>query len=276
MPKRVESPSSINTFKQCPRKYFYQYIKKLPTQSNVHQVRGNIAHETLERFYDIDTSSWTREDYPLHCREAIQRLLFHHWKKYQPQVQELRLPPDTERFYFEETLLMLLNWTTHFVQEVQTLLTEKGMVIQEAFQQLTPLREQEFVSQEYSVRGFIDAIHYRGEEVHIIDYKTNNSFEFKDSMRLQLAIYSLLYFEKHKKLPSKVGTFFLRHKLKLYPVNEELLQLARQEIESIHAHTSLTEHIHDYPRKVSPLCKWSSGQCDFYETCKPHEKENVE
>ena len=35
MPKRVQSPSSISTYKQCPRKYFYQYVLKLPTQGNI-------------------------------------------------------------------------------------------------------------------------------------------------------------------------------------------------------------------------------------------------
>ena len=71
------------------------------------------------------------------------------------------------------------------------------------------------------MQGFIDAIHHLEDEVQIIDYKTNSSLEVKDSIRLQLAIYSLLYFEKHGKMPSKARIFFLRHKLKLVPVDQE-------------------------------------------------------
>jgi len=74
--------------------------------------------------------------------------------------------------------------------------------------------------------------------VHIIDYKTNASFEMKDSLKLQLAIYSLLYFEKHGKMPSRAGIFFLRQKLRLFKVDKELLDFARKEIELIHQHTS--------------------------------------
>ena len=59
MAKRVESPSSINTFLQCNRKYYYQYIEKLPTKPSIHTVRGNIAHSTLENFYALDVSSFT-------------------------------------------------------------------------------------------------------------------------------------------------------------------------------------------------------------------------
>ena len=141
---------------------------------------------------------------------------------------------------------------------------------QESFIKLTPVREQKYMSEKHSIRGFIDAIHYVEDEVHIIDYKTNARFDMKDSIKLQLAIYSLLYEELHGKMPHKVGIFFLRNKLKVMNVDQELIQLAKQEIELIHGHTSITEQEIDYPRTVTGLCKWSTGKCDFYDTCKPH------
>ena len=80
------------------------------------------------------------------------------------------------------------------------------------------------------------------------------------------------YYEKHGKMPSKVGIFFLRHKLKMINVDEDLLKLARRELELIHGHTGLTSEMIDYPRTITGLCKWSTGQCDFYNTCKPHNR----
>lgn len=275
MAKRIESPSSINTFKQCKRKYYFQYIEKLPTQANIHQVRGNIAHSTLENFYNLDTTPFTEENFARKCKESIQTFFLQYWRQYQDKIRLLQLSPDQERFYFEETMLMLMNWTNHFVEDLSSLIKKKRISVQEAFLELTPIREQEYSSEERSVRGFIDAIHQVDDEVHIIDYKTNSTFEMKDSIRLQLAIYSLLYFEKHGKMPSKVGIFFLRHKLKLMTVDEQLLELARKEIEEIHKHTSSTEKIEDYPKTITSLCKWSTGKCDFYDTCKPHEKQKI-
>ena len=270
MAKRIESPSSINTFKQCQRKYYYQYIEKLPTFPSIHTVRGNIAHSCLENFYDIDTSSFTAENYKQKCREAIQKLLFHFWGASKSKLEELQLKQDQARFYFEETMFMLMNWTDQFLDKLEKTIQHKEMSLMEAFQYLTPIRESKYHSDNYSVQGFIDAIQHLEDEVHIIDYKTNASLEMKDAIRLQLAIYSLLYFEKHGKMPAKVGIFFLRHKMKFMPVDEELLALARKEIELIHAHTSRTEHIDDYPKNITSLCKWNGGQCDFYEICKPH------
>ena len=271
MAKRIESPSSINTFKQCHRKYYYQYIEKLPVLSNIHQVRGNIAHTALERFYDLDISGFSLENYSQKFQSAIQKLFLSSWTSHQPKLQKLALNHDQEQFYFEETMLMLMNWTNHFVKEMKEIITERNISLAEAFELKKPIREQEFNSDVYSVRGFIDAIHQIEDEVHIIDYKTNSTFEVKDSITLQLAIYSLLYFEKHGKIPNKVGVFFLRHKLRLIKVDTALLELAKREIELVHAHTSTYEKKEDYPRCTGPLCKWSTGQCDFYGVCKPFE-----
>jgi len=270
--KRVESPSSINTFKQCKRKYYYQYVEKLPTFPSIHTVRGNIAHSVLEDFYDIDLSEINENNYENKFKIIIQKLLMHHWNKEKTRLNTLKLSKDQESFYFEETMLMLMNWTNQFLEVFTKEFKEKNISLQEAFTSLTPVREQEYRSDNYSVRGFIDAIHHVEDQVQIVDYKTNARFELKDSIRLQLAIYSLLYFEKHGKTPSKLGIYFLRHKLKFIDFDEELIDLAKREIELIHAHTSITEDKSDYKRTVTPLCKWKTGQCDFYDICKPQEK----
>lgn len=269
MAKRVESPSSINTFKQCPRKYYFQYIQKLPTFPNIHTLRGNITHSCLESFYDLNITSLNEDNFSQKLQEAIQKLLVLQWKKRDEELNRFNLNADRKQFYFEETMLMLMNWASLFSENLKEIMEKKNISLQEAFIYLTPLREQKFESENYSVQGYIDAINELEDETQIIDYKTNSNFELKDELKLQLAIYSLLYFEKHGKMPSKAGIFFLRHRLKWIKVDEELLELARREINCIHSHTSCTEKKEDYPCKKSPLCKWSSGQCDFYEACKP-------
>lgn len=274
MAKRVESASSINTFKQCKRKYYYQYIVKLPTSSSIHQVRGNIAHSTLESFYDINVQEFTEENYVQKFQEAIQRLFLYHWNLQQPELKKIELTTDQEMFYFEETMLMLMNWCNHFLQKISETMKEKNIGVQEALNYLTPIREQEYSSDKLYIRGFIDAIHHYDDQVHIIDYKTNSDFEVKEGIKLQLALYSLMYHEKHGKLPDKLGVFFLRHKLKLMNVDQEMLESALRDIQLIHTHTSSTEKIEDYPQIPGKLCKWSSGQCDFFDECKPFSKKN--
>ena len=91
MVKRVQSPSSINTFLQCPRKYYYQYIEKLPTKPSIHTVRGNIAHSTLEHFYALDVSSFTH--YEKDFKVAIQKLFLEQWTAYKKELSGLIAKP---------------------------------------------------------------------------------------------------------------------------------------------------------------------------------------
>lgn len=269
MAKRIQSPSSINTFKQCQRKYYFQYIEKLPTSPSIHLVRGNIVHSVLEDFYDIDVQSFTNENFPQKFNQAIQTLLMHHWREYSDKLSLLGLSDDKLKFYFEESMAMLMNWSNQFVSDFSLRLNEGGIDIPSLFSKVTPIREEKYVSTKYDVRGFIDAIQIQDGEVHIIDYKTNSSSEIKKSILRQLSIYCLMYKERHGKLPDKVGAFFVRDKLKMLSVNEDMVQSAKVDIEGIHAHTSMTEEKSDYKQNITPLCKWRTGQCDFYSVCKP-------
>jgi hypothetical protein len=49
-------------------------------------------------------------------------------------------------------------------------------------------------------------------------------------------------------------------------VDEALVEFAKREVELIHQSTQSKEKV-DYPKQISPLCKWRTGQCDFYDTC---------
>ena len=66
---------------------------------------------------------------------------------------------------------------------------------------------------------------------------------------------------------SLVINFFIKARMFIYL---DLINLAKTEIMLVHDHTSTKEQIVDYPKTITGLCKWSTGKCDFYDTCKPH------
>ena len=131
MAKRVESPSSINTFKHCKRKYYYQYIEKRPTLSNIHQVRGTIAHSSLEDFFDINIDELNETNFAQNFRENIQMIFLKNWKDNKKALNELNLNHDQEMFYFEETMLMLMNWLNQFIENLEKTVKEKSIDIKE-------------------------------------------------------------------------------------------------------------------------------------------------
>ncbi len=181
-----------------------------------------------------------------------------------------KLVPGPElAFYLQESQLMIINWVNHFLQKLHKE-QEKGLSFADAFKRLTPKTEQEYVSIEKSVRGFLDLIEELDGYVRIMDYKTSKSPKLTPEYRLQLSIYALLYKDKHGALPNEVGIYFLKdsgkdHEQTIH-VDDDLVKQAELMVEQIHLLTQ-AESIVDYPRKPSPLCKWSTGKCDFYEKC---------
>lgn len=262
---RIQSPSSILTYKQCPRKYYYQYIAKLPTKPSIHLIRGSIAHSVLEDFFKINIEEMNKSNYVSKLKEIIQEMLLHEWTKNNKRFDNLNLEKNKIGFYFDETMMMMLNFINHFIFRIEKRIN-KGMSFKEAFNQLTPVTEKRYISMKHRVQGYIDAIEEIDEKIKLIDYKTSKNAIISDEYKLQLAIYALLYNEKHAKLPHKVGINFLKDVTQYLDVNEELLKLAEFEIEQIHMATE-TDKIEDYPLNPGPLCKWSTGQCDFYEKC---------
>jgi putative RecB family exonuclease len=262
-PGRLQSPSSILTYKQCPRKYFYRYIAKLPTSKSIHLVRGSIAHKVLEDIYDIDITNIPEESFIITMRFVLQEKLRQEWEKAQADLAELGLSDTQLEDYYNDTRVMINNFFHYLVDRMRQF-TSLG--VKEAFERVKPAREVELHSKALHVRGYADAIVREGEKLVILDYKTSRKMDMTEDYRLQLGIYSMIY-EELERLPDEVGIFFLKHGQELrMPVTRALVEEARAECTAIHINTRSKE-IKDYPKRVSPLCKWSSGQCEFYDTC---------
>ncbi|MBU2561278.1 MAG: PD-(D/E)XK nuclease family protein [Nanoarchaeota archaeon] len=267
MPKRVQSPSSINTYKQCPRRYFYQYIIKYPTKANIHTVRGNIVHEALEKFFSVDISTFNDESFKKELSFFMKNLFDACWAGASNRLHKLGIDDERISFYYDESTQMLANWLNHLFDGLENEMKQSDLSLQEAFRKLKPIElEKEFKDKELMVRGFIDVIHKDGDDIILVDYKTSKSSELKDEYLLQLGIYAMLYEKQHGKYPVKVGLWFLKDKPVMLKVTPKLIKDALFEVEQIHFATE-SERIGDYPKKESGLCRWSTGQCDFYDIC---------
>jgi ATP-dependent helicase/DNAse subunit B len=267
MPKRVQSPSSINLFKQCPRRYFYQYIIKYPTKENIHTVRGNVVHEALQRFFDIDVSRLDNEDYRKELSFYMKNLFDTCWTNAAPRLQKLGIENAIICTHYRESTQMLANWLNHFFEQIEGEMKNGRLTLETAFSKIKPVAlEKEYKDPDLSVRGFIDVVHHDGDDVILMDYKTSKSSELKDEYLLQLGIYALLYERQHGRYPKKVGLWFLKDKPVMINVTPKLVKDALFEIEQIHFATE-SEKITDYPRRESGLCKFATGQCDFYDIC---------
>ncbi|MBS3106887.1 PD-(D/E)XK nuclease family protein [Candidatus Woesearchaeota archaeon] len=262
---RMQSPSSINTYKQCPRKYFYQYILNLPTKPSIYLIRGSIVHEVLEKFFDLDITSLDEKELEFGMRSFVTAHLLRLWTKNRTNLLILGLAEEELERYLLESQDMLQGFVTIFAKKLRKRAEICG-TLKEAFSELTPSVEEEIINPDLKVKGFIDAIHTHDKETVIMDYKTSKKDELTPAYRLQLSIYALLYKLKYGKAPDKVGINFLKFGERMMDVDEKLLEETKKEVRLIHELTQ-TDKIKDFPTNVGPLCKWNGGQCDFYDTC---------
>lgn len=157
------SYSRIDTYTQCPSKYFYSYISKEPRQFAPAAVLGNIVHEVFENVLENDK--------PLDIEE-----LKSEYSKNVPKWDPLNQIP-------------------------QTLLDAGNVILDEFYDQNEGSKFNiyakemgfELVLGSYVVRGFIDRVDLVGDRVNIIDYKTGKwEVATKDiPTNLQLGVYAL-------------------------------------------------------------------------------------
>ena len=263
--KRMQSPSSMNTYFQCPRKYFYQYKLRMPTSPSIHLVRGSVAHLALEKLYTI-LPEVIAENYKQNLQIIVKELLKKYWAESKDEFDKLDMHAQEIQGFYEETENMLIKFIDTFSEKLDAQIA-KGMSFVDAFKALSPETEKEYLSWELYVKGFIDAIENVDGKVRLMDYKTSKRSVINDAYKLQLAIYALLYKVEHKKIPDEVGIYFLKDGVeKMLVVDEDLLKLAEFKIEQIHASTDSDDMV-EYSKNQTPLCKWSTGQCDFYDYC---------
>jgi len=266
--RRIQSASSINMYKQCPRKYYYRYIMKLPEPPNIHMVCGTIIHSVLEHFFDIDPASFERPSHNI--LKYAEKLLDTYWVANIQKLRALELDSEILNEYYVENRTMLHRWISKFLQQVEA----TGKTFVEAWAELKPSAEEYLKSEALGIQGYIDAIfNYEDGTIKIVDYKTSRKDIITPEYRLQAGIYAVLVQELKGVLPSKIEFDFLKGQTQSVEVTEYLVNDTKFEIEQIHMATE-TDSTEDYPKKPSGLCKWSnergSGQCPFYEICKPH------
>jgi len=71
------SPSSISTFRQCPLKFKYNKIDKLPDPSNHWAVLGNFVHDVLEEMYKLAPELRTIDA----CKVIARQIWNEEWKE---------------------------------------------------------------------------------------------------------------------------------------------------------------------------------------------------
>lgn len=231
------SASSVKTFDQCPKKYWFQYINKAPKKEWPHLVLGNICHKTLEIFHKKYLIKKVSND----KLGSLMKESF---------VDALKEFQNAEKKIIDEAFLLLRDYLESIKKT--SMPNVKGVETPFEFEIDTGIL----------IRGFIDRIDDIGcGKIRISDYKTSKNPKYLDSF--QLNIYGLWLRKENPNIKNFSGSYILlKHKsiTKDYEFNSFDLDKIQKSLIS-YANKIKTET--EWNFSPSPLCDF----CDFKQLC---------
>jgi len=171
-------------------------------------------------------------------QRRLLELFDRNWNKQKNEIQQLGLDDKTIDEFYSESQEMLLGWLKRYVRKRPS----------------RPRTEIKLFSKNHKVMGIIDAVFTDNGRILLLDYKTGKKNEITQDIKVQMAIYALLYREKFGRMPDIVAIDFLKHQEeRRFRVSEKLIQYAAQICSDIHKITISNNEI-DYPCQCGGWC----------------------
>lgn len=239
--RRILSPTAINTYLACPRKYYLRYIRKLPAKPSIHLIRGSIVHKTLHEFHMNYIRGPPSTDAKV-IRKDLISIFQRQWQKEKTSLDALGLSKEHLGDYYLDSADMLSNYAHWF-----------------ANQRAPPVvnsTELKIFSDNLRTMGIIDSVVVNDNGTFLIDYKTSKDFSITDDITRQAILYCLLYEDRYEEIPVAVYIHFLKDPgdpVALF-IDDAQLEYGKILIDSIHEKTQSRDET-DYPCTCNGYCK---------------------
>ena len=239
--RRILSPTAINTYLACPRKYYLRYIRKLRTKPSIHLIRGNLVHKTIQAFHK-DCARGPPNLRETEISESLLKTFNRLWLESKNDLDALRLPQDDLDEYHNDSERMLLNYACWFTRQDSPPLVNYSEV--------------KIFSDYLQLMGIIDAVRINGNEVTLIDYKASKNPTITDEIMRQAVLYALLYQDRYNRAPDVVCIHFLKNPGDPIPIHidELFLEYAEILLESVREKTRSNDE-RSYPCTCGGYCE---------------------
>lgn len=237
------SVSRCKTYKDCPRKYFYTYIDKLPRKDWDHFDIGKLVHGTLEALHNVYK---TDLDKPENLASFVKDCF----------LAQIDFLEKEKKSSFSDTVI---NEAKSLVRNYLLYLKNSNgikskIVVNEEYFNIK-------LNDKYSFQGFVDRLDRDTDDFpHIKDYKTNKNAKYMDPF--QLKAYGIYLQNKFPNVDFFRGSYIMLRHLNDLPFTFNLEDINKVKKELISFGDSITQDQKWTPRP-SKLCDW----CDFKSTC---------
>lgn len=237
------SPSRANDYQQCPLKYRFRAIDKIPEPKTVAQVKGTLVHAVLEQLHEAPRDERT---YPA----AVKRLK-PSWEAMIAEDPEIEaLAPDLYEFLVEARTLLRGYFEMENPQGFDADAVEKYV--------------NTVLPNGVPVRGFIDRVDVAPTgEIRVVDYKTGKkpSPRFSEEAKFQMRFYALVYWRMFGVIPHQLRLMYLKviDSMFLSPSKQELEYFER-DLRDLWTKIEMDGRAGTFQPKTSKLCNWCSYQ----------------
>lgn len=238
------SASAVKSYKQCPRKYYFNYIERAPKKQWAHFDLGNLCHNTLELFHETYIKEGTKKK----TLAKIMEVSFKEARKKFPKMND-------------DALTEAKDMLTDYLKAIKKskMPDVKGVETSFSFN----------ITDDVLIRGFLDRVDLMKDgRLHILDYKTTKNAQYLDEF--QLLVYGLWLRREYPDIKEFKGSYvLLRHgsKLKSYDFNME--DVDRTEKQLI-AYAETIRNEDTWMPVPHRLCDW----CDFKGICPAQTAQN--
>jgi putative RecB family exonuclease len=245
------SPSRAADFKQCPLKYRYRAIDRIPETPSRAAVRGTVVHAALEALFGLPAA----ERLTARARDLVGPA----WERVlgeRPDVAQVLDDRGLEPFLGEARDLV----TAYFALEDPTRFDA----------QACEARVEVELPDGVLLRGFVDRIDQAPTgELRVVDYKTGRApGPLREQTALfQMKFYALVILRTRGVVPKQLKLLYLAdgETLAYEPDSDELLRFERT-LAAIWKAIRAAGETGDFRAKPGPLCNW----CDFKPLCPEH------
>lgn len=227
------SKTGVLTYLTCPKKYYYQFVEKLIPEEQEQMVLGKKLHIKYESFYRL---------IPIEVDEQKIREVFENTCLPKEKISEYK--------HLQNFLEMNLN-------------TFKDLKSKNLLQHFKPIAiEEKYYDEELDFVGVIDAVFKIDGNTLLVDWKTSNYKEGKESeYRFELAGYRHLWEKFYPTIPithwgvffSGDGTFWVEE------VMEKSMKAFYEKLEYIRSKIKTKQ----FEKAKNALCQY----CGYFDVC---------
>lgn len=246
------SPTTINAYLTCPRRFYHQKIEKCRQRPSIHLIRGIAVHSAIEKFYKHRLNRCAEMAYS-DLRAIVLDLFRDEWQSQEKSILELKLKRDELDFYYQQSERMMINFLGDFIST-------------HGFEKPDPIVEKTLFSHRYRLLARLDKIEPNTQTAYmkqtITDFKTSKSKDVTEDTKRQMGLCSMLYEEIYRTKPELYVHFlnFRDGKVRV-DIDEKYRRHLRELVANIH-HKTQSKDISAYPC----VCGWCATNFKYNQT----------